>query len=220
MPRAPAGHTERMPRIMADSLDEHHELVWNNLAQAVADLLADHSYESISLAQIADRAGVARNTLYRYAPDKTALMFRIAQRVSGPVLERVQEISTEQSDPATRVDLMISELLHAFTDRRIRLILQPTAMSIVPYDVMRRDDTPFGIVAGAMEHVLREGLQSGAFRVVGDVETTAWLLGGIVRSAAERIVSDGMPVAELLPTVSALVLGALSQAPGTPARVG
>lgn len=198
-----------MPRIKAASLDEHHELVWRDITTALSELLAERDYESINLGHIAEKSGIARNTLYRYAPDKTALMIAVAHRVSDPVLERVTVISHQPLSATERVRLIIDELMHAFASSTIRLMLQPSILSTIPAGVIQHSEGPFGVVAQAMEHVIRDGVTAGEFRTTGDEQLTAWLLGGIVRSAADRIMVQQQSPEELIPSVQDLVIGAL-----------
>lgn len=198
-----------MPRIKAASLEEHHELVWRDITTALSELLAERDYESINLGHIAEKSGIARNTLYRYAPDKTALMITVAHRVSAPVLNRVTAISHQPLSATERVRLIIDELMHAFTSSTIRLMLQPSMLATIPAGVIQHREGPFGAVARAMEHVIRDGVTAGEFRITGDEQLTAWLLSGIVRSAADRIMYEQQSPEDLIPSVQDLVIGAL-----------
>jgi len=53
-----------MPRIRGASIEEHHEMVWTDLAEAMRQLLLECDDDSINMGHIAARAGLARNTLY------------------------------------------------------------------------------------------------------------------------------------------------------------
>ncbi|MGZ3145734.1 helix-turn-helix domain-containing protein [Lentzea chajnantorensis] len=89
-----------MPRIRAATIEEHHEMVWADLAEAVRQLLLERDYDSINMGHIAARAGLARNTLYNYARDKRALVLALAHRASLPLAGQVAEIAARSSDPA------------------------------------------------------------------------------------------------------------------------
>lgn len=199
-----------MPRIKAASLDAHHELVWGDIIGALHALLNERDYDTITLGHVAERAGLARNSLYRYAPDKTALMRAVAERVSAPTVTRIATIAAG-SEPATaRVRNIVAAILPAFSDSTIRLMLQPSLLMGISDGAPETRAGPFGAVAISMEGVIRDGLQSGEFRTTADVSTLAWLLGGIIRSAAEALIHDQLQLQALLPVVQDLVIGALT----------
>ena len=150
-------------------MEAHHELVWQSVTDALGELLTERDYESINLGHIAARAGLARNTLYNYASDKTSLVLAIAERASRPILDKVTAIA-DAPEPATeRARQIISELLHAFTSSTFRLILQPAAAAAVPLDATGVRHSPFRPIPVAMEKVIRDGIRSGEFRAVDDV---------------------------------------------------
>lgn len=204
-----AVHTEIMPRIKAASLEEHHELVWRDITNALSELLEERDYENINLGHIAERSGIARNTLYRYAPDKTALMIAIAHRASAPVVGRIIEISHQPLSATERVRLIIAELIHAFASTTIRLMLQPSMLKAIPTGVIEHPEGPFGVIAQAMEKVIAEGVAADEFRISADEQLTAWLLSGVVRSAADRVMHEQHSPEQLIPIVQDLVTSAL-----------
>lgn len=86
-----------MPRIKGASIGEHHELVWAGLAGALRELLTERDYDSITMGHIAERAGLARNTLYNYGRDKGALVTALTERVGRPTVARVAAIAAPAS---------------------------------------------------------------------------------------------------------------------------
>lgn len=209
-----------MPRIKAPSVEAHHELVWQSVTDALGELLTERDYESINLGHIAARAGLARNTLYNYASDKTSLVLAIAERASRPVLESVTAIADAPEPAAERARQIISELLHAFTSSTFRLILHPVAATTGPLDAVDVREGPFRAVPDAMEKVIRDGVRDGEFRVVDDVALAAWLLSGIMRAAADRMTRGGLHPDDLIGPVQDLIVGALAQPASTPPRPG
>jgi AcrR family transcriptional regulator len=209
-----------MPRIKAPSVEAHHELVWQSVSDALGELLTERDYESINLGHIAARAGLARNTLYNYASDKTSLVLAIAERASRPILDGITAIA-DAPEPATeRARQIISALLHAFTSSTFRLILRPAAAANAPLDSVDVREGPFGAVPDAMEKVIRDGISSGEFRAVDDVPLTAWLLSGIMRSASDRISRGRLQPDDLVGPVQDLIVGALARSvPAPPAPV-
>lgn len=64
-----------MPKIIGHSIGEHRERTREKLFQAMGDLLAELSYEQITLSMVAKRAGVGRTAIYNHFPDKDGLLF-------------------------------------------------------------------------------------------------------------------------------------------------
>lgn len=197
-----------MPRIKAASLEEHHELIWQAITDAVADLLTERDYDSINLGHIAARAGLARNTLYNYADDKAALVIAIAERVSRPVLDRITTIADAAGPATDRARAIIDELMRAFADSTIRLML-PSASALLSSEAVPNSVGPFAVVAQSMENVVRDGITRGEFRPTGDVQLTTWLLSGILRAGVERMVKGQIAPSDMTGPVQDLILSAL-----------
>jgi AcrR family transcriptional regulator len=56
--------------------------MWNRLLEAFVVVLAEKGYPGLTLADVARHAGMARNSIYRYAPDKQALREHQRRRAS------------------------------------------------------------------------------------------------------------------------------------------
>ena len=53
------------------------------LRTAAIDLFLEHGYEHVTVAQIADRAGLTRRTFTRYFTDKRDVLFAGSERLPG-----------------------------------------------------------------------------------------------------------------------------------------
>src|SRR3984885_13608793 len=60
-----------------------------------ADILAERR-EAASLAEIAEAAGVARSTLYRYFPSRDALLQALAATAGGEIQARIAEARLDE----------------------------------------------------------------------------------------------------------------------------
>jgi AcrR family transcriptional regulator len=69
-----------VPKINAASLDEHREGMRDRLLDAWATLTNERGYESVTLADVAARAGLARSAIYNYFADKDDLLFAYTDR--------------------------------------------------------------------------------------------------------------------------------------------
>lgn len=63
-----------MPKLWDETVDAHRAAVREAIVRATAELVAEHGVASVKMAQIAERAGVGRATLYKYFPDVEAIL--------------------------------------------------------------------------------------------------------------------------------------------------
>ncbi len=200
-----------MPRIRGASIEEHHELVWADLAEAVRQLVLERDYDAITMGHIAARAGLARNTLYNYARDKTALVLALTERAGRPAVERVAAIAARDADPAEqRLREIVEAVLEASTDQALHLMFRPGSGRPVT-EVPKGPDGPLHAIVVEVEGVVRDGIARGEFRDVGDVHLAVELLAGVVRAGAERIGRDPAAFADTLRTVRDILLAALAR---------
>ncbi|WP_410585945.1 TetR/AcrR family transcriptional regulator [Amycolatopsis sp. lyj-23] len=204
-----------MPRIRGASIEAHHEAVWADLVAATRQVLRERDYDSITMGHIAERAGLARNTLYNYATDKSALVLALTQRLARPAVERVAAIAARSADPAAqRLREIIVAVLEAFNDPVLQLVFRPAAG--LPFaEPPKGPDSPFHAIVVEVENVVRAGIERGEFRDVGDVQLTVELLSGVMRSGAERIGRDPAAFAATDRAAQELILSALTHRPAT-----
>ncbi|GLY07951.1 MULTISPECIES: TetR/AcrR family transcriptional regulator [Actinoplanes] len=199
-----------MPRIRGVNLEEHHELVWADLAEAIRQLLLERDYESINMGHIAARAGLARNTLYNYATDKSALILALTERRGRPTVERVTGIAARDAEPAAqRMLKIIQVVLEAFRDPAMQLMFRPGS-HMPTAGAPKGPGNPFHAVVVEVEHVVRDGVARGEFRDVGDPHLTVELLSGVMRAGAERIGRDPAAFDATVRAVQEMIFAALT----------
>lgn len=103
-----------MPRISADTVAAHVAQQEQAVFDAAVALFVERGYASVTLGEIAASVGLARNSLYRYFPDKAAILVRwyrtempaqaarSAELLAGdePVAERILRWAEAQIDYA------------------------------------------------------------------------------------------------------------------------
>ncbi|MEU4621281.1 TetR/AcrR family transcriptional regulator [Actinoplanes sp. NPDC023801] len=204
-----------MPRIRGVNLEEHHELVWADLAEAIRQLLLERDYESINMGHIAARAGLARNTLYNYATDKSALILALTERRGRPTAERVTAIAARSEEPAAQRMLeIIQEVLEAFTDPAMQLMFRPGSR-MPAAEVPKGPDNPFHAIVVEVENVVRDGMARGEFRDVGDPHLVVELLSGVMRAGAERIGRDPAAFTATVRAAREIILASLAVRDGS-----
>lgn len=189
-------------------------MVWADLAEAMRQLLLERDYDSINMGHIAARAGLARNTLYNYARDKSALVVALTERAGLPAVERVAAIAARSTESAEeRMRAIVEAVLEAFTDPALHLMFRP-GTSRHDGEVPKGPGSPLHAIVVEVENVVRDGIARGEFRDVGDVHLAVELLSGVMRAGAERIGRDPDSFAATVHAARELVLASLACHPG------
>jgi AcrR family transcriptional regulator len=162
-----------MPRIDADTVEEHREALRRRVFAAFADLMAEHSFDAISMAQIAARAEVGRTAIYHHFPDKEAVLVAFATHETGRYLVALQEQLVGADSPADALRLYIrhhlasGEQFHMGLGRQMSGVVSPASRTAIREHVLA--------VEAVLRQIIADGVAQGAF-VVDDVDTTLLLM--------------------------------------------
>lgn len=92
-----------MPRITADSVAEHVAQQEQAVFDAAIGLFVERGYGSVTMGDISAEVGLARNSLYRYFPDKASILLRW-YRAEVPVQAvRSAELLAGTEPPSARI---------------------------------------------------------------------------------------------------------------------
>jgi AcrR family transcriptional regulator len=156
------------------------------LLRAALDLFAEHGYEATTTAQIAERAGLTKTTLFRLFADKREIVFQGQSRLVALVKQGVEEAPANSSAS----QLMVSALrvltgAHADEQRRIGRILDPILASnsdLYERAVAKRFALASALEGALIEHRVDEW-QAG---VLADLGIRAYYAGYDVWVASEN----------------------------------
>src|SRR6266567_4433251 len=160
MPARSAASVPRYDRTRAAILD------------AAAHVLSEHGGRT-SMADVAAAAGVSRATLYRYYPDREALLDALAAQALADAAARLADAGLERAP----VDEAIERIVRALTavgDRYAALLREQVEAD--PADVER-------FIAAPMRAVFDRGIESGVFRQDVPAELLFELFGGALVAA-------------------------------------
>jgi AcrR family transcriptional regulator len=215
-----------MPKISAPTVIEHVAHQEAAVLDAAIALFVRHGYDHVTMAEIAAKVGLARNSLYRYFPDKAHIMVRwfrtelpiqvavAADALSGdaPTAVRLRRYVDAQLDyAATPAHGLIASLVGVVptVGEQIRLEFMASHRDLLaPLDAALR----------------RAGLTNATDRSI-----VADLIGGLINAGADRetrIGRDEMARARIAGAIEQLISpsepGARgsAQSPSTPVRKG
>lgn len=92
----------------------------NALLDAAAATMHDHGYEQLTTAMVAERAGASIGTVYRYFPDRVAVLQAVASRNLDLVSIRLRQALTRHapSSATSAVDICVDVLVDMFRSEK------------------------------------------------------------------------------------------------------
>jgi AcrR family transcriptional regulator len=92
-----------VPRIQADSIAEHVAQQEAAVFEAAIRLFCEHGYAQVTMGDIAADVGLARNSLYRYFPDKAHILLRWFRAELPRQTERSRALLAGDGPPVERI---------------------------------------------------------------------------------------------------------------------
>lgn len=176
---------EVAPRISADSVADHVAQQRAAVLAAAVELFVDRGYHEVSLADIAAAVGLARNSLYRYVPDKSHLLIEwFRQTVPRTITDWEAAVAGEDPPPVR---------LHRWADTYLRWARSPQHQLVAPLSEAMRsfDDTTradLGDLHRSMLEVVARVVEEAGVsphEVAGTVHLLSGLVLGAARAAEE-----------------------------------
>lgn len=129
-----------MPRIQAATVAEHHARQRERILDSAAALFMERGIQGVSMADIAQHAGLQRSSLYRYFESRDELVVALFERDQVEYLQRSDQILARQTPALTRLlawaDFQLSYVVdpaHAIGNRLMHEAgaLSPTATATI-----------------------------------------------------------------------------------------
>lgn len=184
-----------MPRIVGDSIVEHRAQLRRRVLDAFAELMAERPFDAITMAQIAERAGLGRTAIYHHFHDKEQVVLGFAIDGTEAYLEQLAADLDGIEDAAQRLRTYVrhqvehSHQFHMGLGSQLYAVLSPAGQVAIREHVVQ--------VEAALRAILVDGVEQGVFRI-DDLDATLTLVHACL---APR----GLP----LPVVEAFVLRAV-----------
>ena len=180
------------PNTLGGGSEPKSEKFQDILTAALAEFY-EHGFAAARLDSIAERAGVAKGTIYLYFSSKEVLFEEAVRHVISPIIERMEVVSMRPSGSASA---LLEQMLTTFyrevigTDRRrlIRLLISdgPRFPSIVAFyhaEVVSRG-------MAVLRNILRYGVERKEFRETAAIQFPQAIFGPALAGAIWRILFD------------------------------
>lgn len=103
VPGVPGGSGRSGPGPAQSRLTERQEARRRSILRATAELAGRGGYDAVQMREVAEQAGVALGTLYRYFPSKIHLLVATLQDQLRQLHERLRKRPPTAADPGARV---------------------------------------------------------------------------------------------------------------------
>jgi AcrR family transcriptional regulator len=168
--RLPYRHTEKIAR----HLSQRREAI----LAAARDIVASAGFHALNMQLVADKAGVAIGTLYRYFPSKDHLCAQIVTEISDRELAVLHRVAASTRGPLRR----LRSAIETFTRRAIqarRLSYALMAEPVTP-EVDRLRLHYRGELTGVLSGLIDECIAGGALPAQNATATAAFMVGAFI----------------------------------------
>lgn len=96
-----------MPKIIGDSLADHRSMTRARLFEALGQLMSEYTFDTITMSQIAARAGVGRTAVYNHFADKETLLLAFMHHASGQFSHVLRDALDGHDDPVDQIRIYL-----------------------------------------------------------------------------------------------------------------
>ena len=178
----------------------------DEVLQAAADLFFEKGYEATSTADIAERVGILRGSVYYYLDTKEALLFELLEGVFAGFLAALADIQAEERDALAKVRQVVGHHVRYLADNLVRTTLfltESRSLSAEHRAVVLAQEEEY---RSALGELIASGQREGTIR--GDVspEIVAMAIVGAANWVHRWYSTDGGATADEIARQFELVL--------------
>ena len=188
-----------MPKIQAPTVALHRELRRQQLMDAALELALAHGAESITVAAVAAKAGLARSSIYEYFASSADLVADLVLEELDYYTNRLADAIEGVSDPFRRIELWITEGLRYVADGRHMLV---KSLNTINTPDSRKEEIALGhrkMIAPLQNSLIETGM--------ANPRAAAALLASVTDAASIRIEAGNEAEPEIQSAVSFALAG-------------
>jgi AcrR family transcriptional regulator len=161
-------------------------------------LFARRGYAGVGLREVAERVGLGKSSLFHHFRSKGSLYLAVLQRVLERIDERVRPSFEGGGTPGERLERCVDALIEALAEH-------PATARLLLRGLFEDDDLPADAEAeraraervqerllGRLLGLLREGVETGAFRPVSPPHVLQTVIGAVVYHFASGEFGEGV----------------------------
>jgi len=164
-----------VPKIQAASISANREMRRQQLIGAALELAMDQGAQAVTVAAVAQKAGLARSSIYEYFASSADLIADLVIEELEYYEKRLAEAIKDATDPFEKLELWIAEGLRYVKDGRHMLV---KSLNTVATPDFRRDEIALGhrkLIAPLREALSATGIKdlAGAGSFISSVTDAA-----------------------------------------------
>lgn len=180
----------RVPRTPRKPGDDRRADFEQRVLRAVEELLADGTpYTEIAVQKIAAASGAARSTFYRYFPDKSRLLIRMAELATADLFAAAERWWTAEHAGRDGVVRAIAAMIASFREHRY-LLLALSEVSAYDKDVGAYWRERLAVFADLVRRRLEADRERGEIGSAVDPVATAIVLTAMVERSITVVFAD------------------------------
>lgn len=176
-----------MPRIAAANIEEHVRIQSEKILDAANDLFRNNGYRRTDIGDIGAAIGLARNSLYRYFPNKDHILLACVWRDMQPFLEQMQKLAEETDNPL--------EQLETWLDLQLDIATSPAHATIEMISEIRSESPALRREIQRLHQAPNTIMQAVLTRLMAgkefDIALFADLVSGLAQSASLHAMQNG-----------------------------
>jgi AcrR family transcriptional regulator len=178
----------------ANLTSERADATRERIVQAARELVIEHGYADVGMAEVQRRAGVSRGGLYHHFRGKQELMGAVIEAVEVDFQERLAAAVADAPDPFAALEIglpwYLDECLQSQELQRIGLYEGRQALG---WEFWRESVAPYGV--SMLAAALQAAIDAGQLEPI-DPEVLAYMILALLHEGATMILSAADPVAE------------------------
>jgi AcrR family transcriptional regulator len=107
-----------VPKLWNETIESHRREVRDAIMETTAALVFERGLRGVTMAQIADRTGIGRATLYKYFPDVDAILHSWHGQHVDSHLRELAQIRDAAGDPGDRLVKVLTRYAHIVRQRQ------------------------------------------------------------------------------------------------------
>ncbi len=150
-----------MPKIIGGSLHEHREQTRLKLFGALSRLMAEQGFDAITLADIAQAAGVGRTAVYNHFADKESMLVGFILHETEQYVAALEAELAGVDDPTEQLRAYVRAQCEL--KREYHLAPGPDLRSVLSRTTQQRVREHVVLVESLLRRILAAGIESGEF---------------------------------------------------------
>lgn len=202
-----------MPRVSGGSVAAHRAETTARIFESLRTLLYERGYDAITLAEVAEHAGMARTAMYNYFRDKESLLVAYTATETDAFLAELDEALRSVDNPVDQLRAFIRLQVEYFT--HTHLPPGPTLRLLLPEPAATEVIGHIAVLEARLHQILRVGRDRRYF-LVDDVDASTAMITACVSRGS--VADPSRSADQAVAATEAFVLRALGARVGADGR--